>query len=277
MNRWIIGLVLLIMVVAGCSHAPSPGAASPPQQPSVAGRSAQVQETTTSVLPSMAERKIARTGTIGLLVDEVNSARDSIVQLASRLGGYIVSTSFSGRDGDYAGSISLRIPNEKFDEAVTELRTLAVRIASENIAAKDVTEEYVDLQSRLRNAQATERQYLELLDKANDVDSTLKVYDRLKQVGAEIEQIKGRIQYLDQTSAMSIITVQLNPVATAKPVVRSGWNAIEQLKSATRAFVVAIQVIGTIAIYAAMFSPIWGTPLAVVYFRNRRKKSNAAQ
>ncbi len=127
----------------------------------------------------------------------------------------------------------------------------------------------------MRNAEATEQQYLSFLKNANDVDSTLKIYDRLNQVRRDIEQLKGRIQFLEQTAAMSIITVQLDSAATVKPVVRSGWDSVEQVKSATRAFVVTAQIIGTVAIWLAIFSPVWGMPLALVYWRRRKKKSAA--
>ena len=80
---------------------------------------------------------------------------------------------------------------------------------SENTNSQDVTEQYIDLQSRLKNAEATETQYLALLDKAKDVDDILRIYDSLSRIRNEIEQIKGRIQYLERTSSMSLISVNL--------------------------------------------------------------------
>ena len=154
------------------------------------------------------------------------------------------------------GYISIRVPDDKFESALAELRDLAVRVTSESTDSQDVTEEYVDLQSRLKNAEATESQYLALLGKATDVEDILRIYDSLSRVRQEIEQIKGR----------------LKPEATAKPLVRAGWNIVEVFKSAIRGLSTAGQVIGTIAIWLLIFSPIWGAILGIVYWRLRKRK-----
>jgi hypothetical protein len=216
---------------------------------------------------------IVRTGDMSLVVDDVVGTRDEIARLAIRFGGYVVSSSIYGEEQDLTGSISIRVPDDKFEQALTELRALAERVLSESTSSRDVTEEYVDLQSRLKNAEATERQYLTLLEQAKNVEDILRIYERLSQVRREIEQIKGRMQYLERTSSMSLITVQLKPEATAKPLVRAGWNALEVLKSATRGLVVAGQILGTIAIWLIIFIPVWGIVLGIIYWRRRRKKA----
>jgi len=215
---------------------------------------------------------IVRTGEISLVVEDVVDARDEAANLAVRLGGYVVSSRISGEEEDMRGSISIRVPDDKFDQALAELRDLAVRVLSESTSSRDVTEEYVDLQSRLKNAEATEKQYLVLLEKAEDVEDILRIYERLSQVRREIEQIKGRMQYLERTSSMSLISVRLEPEASAKPLARAGWNALEILKSAIRGLVTAGQVLGTIVIWLIIFIPIWGTGLGIFLWRRRRRK-----
>jgi len=238
-----------------------------------AGREEVYKESGAGVLPSTAEeRMIVRTGDISLVVEEVVDARDEIAQLAVRLGGYVVSTHISGEEQDMRGRISIRVPDEKFELALAELRNLAVRVTSESTSSEDVTEQYVDLKSRLKNAEATESQYLALLEKATDVEDILGIYERLSRVRSEIEQIKGRMQYLERTSSMSLISVNLKPVATAKPLVRAGWSALEALKSAVRGIVIAGQTLGVIAIWLIIFIPIWGTILGIIYWRRHRRK-----
>jgi hypothetical protein len=184
----------------------------------------------------------------------------------------VVSSQISGEEQEMRGYISIRVPDDKFESALAELRNLAVRVTSESTDSQDVTEEYVDLQSRLKNAEATENQYLALLQKAADVEDILRIYERLSQVRREIEQIKGRMQYLERTSSMSLITVRLKPEATAKPLVRAGWNIVEISKSAIRGIVIAGQVIGAIVIWLLIFSPIWGTILGIILWRRHKKK-----
>jgi len=150
---------------------------------------------------------------------------------------------------------------------------LAVRVTSESTSSRDVTEEYIDLESRLKNAEATEKQYLALLEKAEDVEDILRIYDSLSRVRSEIEQIKGRMQYLERTVSMSLISVRLEPAVTARPLVRAGWSALEALKSAVRGIVIFGQWLGTIALWVLIFIPIWGTILGIILWRRRRKRA----
>jgi len=219
------------------------------------------------------ERMIVRNGDMSLVVEDVVDVRDEIAQLAVRFDGYVVSSRISGEEQDMRGWISIRVPDDKFEQTLTELRELAVRVTSESTDSRDVTEEYVDLQSRLRNAEATESQYLALLEKAEEVEDILRVYDSLSRVRSEIEQIKGRMQYLERTSSMSLISVNLKPVATAKPLVRAGWSALEVLKSAVRGIVTFGQWLGILVIWLVIFIPVWGTILGVILWRRRRKRA----
>ena len=272
----VLSLVVLLLVPVACAQAPEGVAPMPapvpvPMSPE---RNDSYKDTDTGAgaLPSTEERMIVRTGEMSLVVEDVVGAKDEIAQLAASYGGYVVSSQISGEEQDMRGYISIRVPDDKFESALAELRDLAVRVTSESTDSQDVTEEYVDLQSRLKNAEATESQYLALLGKATDVEDILRIYDSLSRVRQEIEQIKGRMQYLERTSSMSLITIRLRPEATAKPLVRAGWNIVEVFKSAIRGLSTAGQVIGTIAIWLLIFSPIWGAILGIVYWRLRKRK-----
>ena len=271
-------LVICLLVPVACAGAPSveesaegimPAAMSP-------GREEDYKESGTDALSSTStaeERMIVRNGDMSLVVEDVVSARDEIAQLAVRFDGYVVSSQIWGEEQDMRGWISIRVPDDKFEQTLAELRELAVRVTSESTDSRDVTEEYVDLQSRLKNAEATESQYLALLEKAADVEDILRIYDSLSRVRSEIEQIKGRMQYLERTSSMSLISVRLEPEVTAKPLVRAGWSALEALKSAVRGIVIFGQWLGTIALWVLIFIPIWGTILGVIWWRRRRKRA----
>ncbi|MFC1897314.1 DUF4349 domain-containing protein [Chloroflexota bacterium] len=272
-------LVICLLVPIACGSAPSvvveeaaegamPAVISP-------GRDeAYYKESGAEALPSTEEeRMIVRNGDMSLVVEDIVDSRDEIAQLAVRFEGYVVSSQVWGEEQDMKGYISIRVPDENFDPVLAELRELAVRVTSESTDSQDVTEEYIDLQSRLKNAEATESQYLALLEKAVDVEDILNIYNSLSRVRNEIEQIKGRMQYLERTSSMSLITVNLRPEATAKPLVRVGWSAFEILKSAVRGIVIFGQWLGTIAIWILIFIPIWGTILGVIYWRRRKKRA----
>ena len=270
-----LALVILLLVPVACASAPSEGAPMPapaPMPPGMTEADEAYKNTGAGALPANEERMIVRNGDMWLVVEDVVDARDEIAQLAVKYQGYVVSSQISGEEQEMRGYISIRVPDDKFESALTELRNLAIRVTSESTSSKDVTEEYVDLQSRLKNAEATENQYLALLQKAADVEDILRIYERLSQVRYEIEQIKGRMQYLERTSSMSLISVSLEPQTTAKPLVRAGWNIVEIFKSAIRGIVIAGQVIGAIVIWLLIFSPIWGAILGIILWRRHKKK-----
>ncbi len=271
MKKLTIGLLLVILLLVSVSCAAGP---PPAEEAMVAPPEEVYKETGAGALPSTAEeRMIVRTGEMSLVVKDVIQARDEIAQLAVRFDGYVVSSRILGEEQDRRGWISIRVPDEKFEQALAELRGLAVRVTSESTDSRDITEEYVDLQSRLKNAEATESQYLALLEKAEEVEDILRIYESLSRVRSEIEQIKGRMQYLERTSSMSLISVRLEPEVTAKPLVRAGWNALEILKSAVRGIITFGQWLGIIAIWLLIFVPIWGTILGVILWRRRRKRA----
>ena len=280
MKKLIIGITLIMLLLVPVSCASAPPAPMPAPAPAPSGlppREEVYKDTGVGVLPPTSEeRMIVRTGEMSLVVEDVIDARDETAQLAARFGGYVVSSRISGEEEDMRGWISIRVPDDKFEQALAELRDLAVRVKSESTSSRDVTEEYVDMESRLKNAEATEQQYLTLLEKATEVEDILRIYESLSRVRQEIEQIKGRMQYLERTSSMSLIEVRLEPEATTKPLVRAGWNALELLKSAVRGIVIFSQWLGATAIWLLIFSPVWGTILGFILWRRRRKKRAAS-
>jgi len=276
MKKLIIGLVLvaLLLVPAACAGEAQEGGAPPPGITDSASTGGEDKGYDNDVLPSTdEERMIVRTGDMSLVVEDITQATEDITQMALAFGGYVVSSYISGEEEEMRGWISFRVLDEKFETALTQLRDLAVRVESESTYSQDVTEEYIDLQARLGNAEATEQQYLALLDKAEEIEDILRIYDSLSQIRSEIEQLKGRIQYLERTTSTSLISVSLEPETTDKPLVRVGWNILEVLKSAARGLVVAGQVLGTIAIWLLIFIPIWGTILGIFLWRRHKKRA----
>ncbi len=293
MKKWIIGLVVLVLILApvACAKAPSsspvpaptpapapaprpapapaPSITIPPSSPSQGGSYGEVVPSTST------DRMVIRNGELSLIVKDVAAARDAIGQLAQKFDGYVVSSYISGGEDRIRGQVAIRVPDEQFEPALAELNRLAVRVNTERTTGQDVTEEYTDLQARLKNAQAVEAQYLALLDKAKNVDEILKIYDSLSQVRQQIEQLKGRIQFLERSASMSLITVNLQPETSAKPLANPGWNPLEVFKSAIRGIAILGQVLANIAIWLIVLSPVWATALGITYWRLRKRKVKA--
>jgi PKD repeat protein len=144
-----------------------------------------------------------------LVVDDVRNTIDKITELSQNLEGYVVNSS-SWKEGErVVGQITIRVPSSDFNYVMGILRSMAVEVTSETTSAQDVTEEYVDLEAQLRNLEATEEQLLKLMEKAVEVEDILNVQRELSRVQQDIERVKGRMQYLERTSAMSLIQVFL--------------------------------------------------------------------
>jgi hypothetical protein len=154
-------------------------------------------------------RLVIKSGWLNLVVKDVLDVAKKIAKFAEENGGWVVSSNISEQGKVPSGSITVRVPAEKFDEAKEYFRGLAVRVAEESVQAQDITEEYVDLRSRLKNLEAAETQLLELMKRSGTINDILQVQRELTNVRGQIEQIKGRMQYLEQSVKMSSITVNL--------------------------------------------------------------------
>lgn len=280
MNRLIkialpVILILGLVLAAGCAQAPPPAPTitAPAEAPGFL--KGDTYETSSRYAPTESgaaetDRRLVKTGYITLEVNDITEAMSGITSVASTLGGYVVSSNESGDKEITYGRISIRVPSDRFDEAFDKLRKLAIKVTNKSTDSQDVTEEYTDLQAQLRNLEATEAQYLELLKKSETVEDTLKVYQQLSNVRQQIERIKGRIQYLERTSDMALIEVNLYKT---KPIDGTGWSALETLKSAVRGLATFGKALANIAIWLLIFSPVWIIILVVVlYFTRWRKK-----
>lgn len=156
------------------------------------------------------DRMIVRTGSISMVVNDISATLADIAQMAEGYGGYVVSSNTWKNGESVYGSISIRIPAEKYDTATQSVSLMAVEVTSQNTSSQDVTEEYVDLGAQLSTLEATEQQLLSIMAKATKIEDILAVQSQLTSIQTQIAQIKGRMQYLEKTSATSLISISLS-------------------------------------------------------------------
>lgn len=191
------------------------------------------------------DRKVISNASLLIEVEQgkFQIAFDRARGFADKFGGYVISSNSSASGEDdvvRSGTIALRVPEASFQQALTDAGTLGT-VKSQNIDSQDVTEEYVDLEARLKNAEAQERAYLSLMDKAKTVDEILTVRQVLSQTQQEIEQLKGRIRFLDEHTSFSTITLSIYEVGT--DVSNGGWGFVDAVKKAVHAFVDSVAAI----------------------------------
>jgi hypothetical protein len=183
--------------------------------------------------PPIEDRKMVRTSTLDVIVQNPAQAADEVRKLAERLGGFLVSSQVSGATDTLSASIAIRVPADRFNEAHDAIRKLGVRIENERVEAQDVTTQYVDREARLRNLRAQETQYLGILRQARTVKDTLEVSDKLNEVRGEIEQQQAEFEALSKQVETVAINVSLRGEADAQ-VFGIHWRPLYQLKFAAR-------------------------------------------
>lgn len=228
-------------------------------------------------LPSVLDRKMIMVATVNVTSDNIAGAFEDVANIAAGAGGFVSSSSF-GHNGDReTASVTMRVPSERYQDALNRVRKLG-EVQNEQSSSNDVTEEYTDLQSRLRNLKATEEQYIGFLARATDIGQVLQVQDRLNQTRAEIEQVQGRINLVEHQTDLATITVHLDPpaVSTAKPSTGSPGP----LEAAADAFQASLDVllgIATVGLAIAAFS-WWLAPLIVLaWVLGRRQLRGSAR
>lgn len=220
-----------------------------------------------NALPSVASRPnrmIIKNAEMQTTVEDTDVAIDLVTQVVGDTGGYIISSrvwfqDWLGVQYKYA-SVTLGVPVDNFELAMRRLRGLAITVNDERAAGQDVTDEYVDLDSRLGNLEATRDRIREFLDQATTVEESLRVNAELAIVEAEIETVKGRMNYLGDRSAYSTITIQLNPALPPAPTPEptptptptptpEPWSASAVAADASHTLVSALQILAEVLIW----------------------------
>jgi hypothetical protein len=176
------------------------------------------------------ERKIIRDADINLEVASPAEGQRKLVSIAESHGGFVVTTE-SRLQENYARdsqpseivTVQLRVPASRFDAALAEIRAVGTRVRAEKQTGKDVTEEFIDLDARLRTQRALETQFLEIMKRADKVSDALEVHTQLASVRTEIERVEGRRRFLENQAALSTINATLQPPAALVSVNTSGF------------------------------------------------------
>lgn len=258
----LLALILLTLATAvACGPAPTPAPKAAPSParavaptavpPTAAAISA--APTAVALVPGLsipvsvtdAQRKIIKNAQLRLTVESTDSALDRLTGIAADMGGYIISTRTFFEAGLKAATITFAVPVDRFEDTLRRVRAVALKVEHEEASGQDVTDQYVDLESQLRNLEATAGRIRDFLNKAQTVEEALKVNQQLSAMEKDIETVKGKMNYLQGRSAFSTITVDIRepsptptptptrtPTLTPTPV---GWHPDETLKGAVSA------------------------------------------
>jgi hypothetical protein len=236
------------------------------------------------------------------VVADPQKKMDAINQMAKDLGGYLISMNMSqvhtpSGESVPQGSISIRVPATKLDNALSQIKADVVDVQSENRSGQDVTSQYVDLQSQLTNLKQAEQDLLAIMDEAKNnpgnnsttkTQDVLNVYNQIVNIRGQIEQIQGQMKYIEETTSTSAINVTLIAEKTIKPIEIGGWKPQGVARDAVQALVKFLQGFVNFVIYfmllvlpimIVILGPtgliIWGV-FALVR-RSKSRKANQAK
>ncbi|HET8775797.1 MAG TPA: DUF4349 domain-containing protein [Thermoanaerobaculia bacterium] len=227
-------------------------------------------------------RMIVRTADVRIIVADTSKTVDAVTKSVEGAGGY-VSGSNIWREGELLrAKLTLRVPADKLTSTLASIRAQAKRVETETIASEDVSQEFVDLDSQVRNLEATEGELLELLKvarvnskRATDV---LEVHEQLTVIRGQIEQARGRMRYLSQVTSMSAVALDIVPDAIAQPIVKKGWQPFVVVKDASRALVDLLQNIATVAIWFVIYVvPVLGMLFLLIYAMVKASRKSRAR
>lgn len=233
------------------------------------------------------ERIVIMNAGLELVVNAPDESMENISRLAEEMGGFVVNANLyktHTSDGQEVprASITIRVPAERLEEALARIEVESDRLPlSKNVQSQDITSEYTDLQSRLKNLEAAEAQLIEIMESANRTEDVLNVFDQLTRVRGEIEVIKGQIQYYEDSARLSAISVELIPNEVVQPLTIGGWEPVGVIKNALQSLISALQGLVNVLIWITLFLvPILiviGIPLYLIIrgirsWRRRRKE-----
>lgn len=160
---------------------------------------------------------VVRTATLSVQVepDGFGTAFNAASLVAGKYGGYVESSSTAGTEVQ-SGELLIRIPADRFDEALSDLRALGT-VERQELSGRDVSAEFVDLEARLRTWEAQEAVLLDLMARANSIEATLRVQRELQQVQLRIEEIEGQLRYLRDRTELATIQVSLHEPGAVVP------------------------------------------------------------
>lgn len=234
-----------------------------------------IQLTTGSVTSNSSDsRIIIQTTGLSLQVKDVNQTVKDIQSTAENLGGFLINSTVSQPEDAATGSISIRVPVDKRDEAMTAFKDMAVKVVSESVYSNDITDEYADLESRLEILTKTKTKYEQILDQATQVTDILAVQNQLTSLQTQIDNLKGQQKYYDQAASLTKITVYVSTDELSLPYSPTDeWRPKVIFKNAVRSLISTFRGIGSAIIWIFTFLPIIIPVVVVIWFIKRKKRS----
>lgn len=261
-------------VVAGDALPSSPPAIEVSED--VASSPSSSQGNTLGKIAAIVENKIIKSGNISIQTNDINTSKKNIDELLKKLNGYFEKEDLENNDQIIAYNLKIRVSADNFEKLISSIETGKDEIKSKSIQAKDVTETYVDIKTRLENKREYLKRYRELLAKAGTIKDVLSIEEQIRPLEEEIESKEGQLKYLNSQVAFSSLEINLyqkkdfvykpepkdNFFERVKNSLGNGWVALVEL------------IIWTISIWPFIIAAFIAFWVARRVTKNRRNRQS---
>ncbi len=183
--------------------------------------------------------KIIKTGNISLETENYDTSIVKIKQIIKQNDAYLSNENEAKSDWRIENTLTIRVTSSGFEKLISEIEKTGKKVVSKNIGSQDVSEEFVDIEARLKTKKETEERYREILKQARTINEILEVESYLKSVREEIESAEGRLKYLNDKVSYSTLTLYIyqttdNPYqpgfsSDAGNALSGGWKGLKAL------------------------------------------------
>ncbi len=298
-----VTLLISTLLLTGCGAAPEPQndmamempAAAPVREKSVEVERGYEESSSEGLNADtdelLQDRKVIYNANMTLVVSDTESAAKAVEDLVASADGYVANmNAYRGGEDLMFYTITLRVPAEQFDAVRSSLREMAIRVDNESVNTDDITDQYYDLDARLRTLQATETELLALLketrERGGEVEDIMSIYRELTNIQSQIESLQGQLNRFDKLVAFSTISVDLRSDELNKPISTS-WRPLEILYNSFRTLISALQGLVNVLIYLVVVAlPILlllALPIVLLFFvvrwfiRRRKERKSVDQ
>lgn len=214
--------------------------------------------------PAIDQRTI-KNGNLTLKVERLSEAQEKITEIAASNGGNVFSTNISRSKSDIrSGTVTVRVPVANFEKTFEEVKKVATIVVRESTSGQDVTEEYLDLEARVKNKKTEEESYTRILNQAQKIEDILAITQQISNVRGEIESLEGQIKYLTSQTDMSTIIVNMSE--DQEITATDSWRPFQIVKEAVNSLVKNLQgFVNFLIVSAIVFIPVVALYALVLY------------
>lgn len=223
------------------------------------------------------ERLVVTNSSLSLLVKDVREVGNGIIEYAKSLGGFMVQASYNRPTESPFATITVRVPSEELDTTLEHYRSLGIKVTNENLVGTDVTEQFVDIESRLETLNKTKAIFNSLLDRADTVEQLLKVQRELINLQSQVDSLVGQQKAIKENAAYARLTVYLSTDELALPYTPDEtFRPSVIFKLAVRSLMRSLYNVGEGVIWLVVYSVIWIPVLLVYKFLKNRMQRNSS-